>query len=171
MNQSSLSELNHFKWDDTSNNKSPIYKGGMTCYYLAHLGQSSQDSKKYLKKCRVTRGRYPSPLLGALNANLSKRLRTIKHFLAVPQTLATRGSDKYPQNPSHRITPSQSFNLWKLLTSWVDLKNPRGFSLVKKTPLQQTDNKVYFPNKLQIPRPEFASPTTTNQRTITPLPQ
>ena len=79
----------------------------MTCHYPAHLGQSSQDFKKSLKKCRVTRGKSPSPSLGALNINLSEGLRTIKHFLAMSQTLATRGNDKSPQNPSHRMTPSK----------------------------------------------------------------
>ena len=122
-------------------------QGDLTCHYPAHLGQSSQDSRKSLKKYGITRGRPPSPLLGALNANLGKVLCIIKHFLAVPQTLAIRGNDKSPQNPSHRMTPSQSFNLRKLLTSRIDLKNPRGFSPVKKTPLQKTDNMVYFPQQ------------------------
>ena len=66
-----------------------------------------------MKKCRATRGKSPSPSLGALNINLGEGLRTIKHFQAVPQTLAARGSDKYPQNPYHRMIPQQEFNLWK----------------------------------------------------------
>ena len=83
----------------------------MTCHYPAHLGKSSQDSKKSLKNCRVTKGRPPSPSLRALNINLSEGLRTIKHFLAMSQTLATRGNDKSPQSPSHRMIPQQEYNL------------------------------------------------------------
>ena len=124
--------------------KIPYKQGGMTCHYPAHLGQSSQNSKRNVD---YIRGRSPSESLGALNANPDRGLRTVKHFLEVPQTLATRGSDKSPQNPSHRMTPIQSFNLWKLFPNWVDLKNPRGFSPVKLPPLQQTGNNVYFPNK------------------------
>ena len=83
----------------------------MTYHYPAHLGQSSQDSKKSLKGCRVTRGKSPYASLGALNINPDKGLRIVKHFLEVPQTLATRGNDKSPQNPSHKMIPQQEFNL------------------------------------------------------------
>ena len=80
MNESSLSKQSQFKWDDTSNEKSPINKGGMACHYLEHLGKSSQDSKKSLKNCRVTRGKSPSPSLGELNVNPDKGLHTNKLF-------------------------------------------------------------------------------------------
>ena len=105
--------------------------GGMTCHYPAHLGQSNQDFQKSLKKCRVTRGKSPSLSLGALNINLGEGLHTSKHFQAVPQTLATRGSDKSPQNPSHRMIPQPEFNLWKHFPSWDNLKSPRRLSPTK----------------------------------------
>ena len=108
MNKNSLNEQNHLKWEDISKKHISYKKGGMACHCPTHLGQSNQDSKKSLKKCRITRGRSPSKSLGALNVNPNRGLRTIKHFLAVPQTLATMGSDKSPQNPSHRMTPSKS---------------------------------------------------------------
>ena len=103
----------------------------MSCHYPAHLGQSSQDSKKSLKNCRVTRGRFPSTSLGALNVKFDKGLHTVKHFQAMPQTLAARGRDKSPQNPSHRMIPQQEYNLWKPFPSWINLKNPRGLPPTK----------------------------------------
>ena len=60
-----------------------------------NLGQSNQDFKKSLN-CRITRGKSPSPTLGALNVNPDKGLHTVKHFQAVPQALATRGIEKSP---------------------------------------------------------------------------
>ena len=77
MNGSSPSEQNHFEWDETYNDKYSINKGALHVTIQAHLGKSSQDSKKSLKKYRITRGRSPSPLLGALNANPNKGLCTI----------------------------------------------------------------------------------------------
>ena len=119
----------HFHWQIS------YQQGGMTCHYPAHLRKSGQDSKKSLKNYRVTRGKSPSPSLGALNINLSEGLRTIKHFLAVSQTLATRGNDKSPQNPSHRMIPQQEYNLWPPFPSWINLKNPRGLPPTKMSPL------------------------------------
>ena len=57
----------------------------MTCHYLAHLGQSSQDSKKSLKKCRVTKGKSPSPSPGAWDMNSNNESCMIKHLLVVWQ--------------------------------------------------------------------------------------
>ena len=98
MNENSLSEQNHFKWDDTSFAKISYQKG--TWHGIVQLTWGSPDFKKSLKvqltwgspvkisrnlsKCRLTMGKSPSPLLGALNVNPNKGLHTVEHFLEKP---------------------------------------------------------------------------------------
>ena len=123
MNESSLSEQNHFKWDDTSiakisyqhrgHNMALSNKPGAVqsrfqeiSQSLVNLGQSSQDFKKTLN-CRVARGKSPSPSLGTLNVNPNKGLHTVQHLILGAMT-----------NLSKILLKRNSRILEKFITFW-----------------------------------------------------
>ena len=137
MNESSLSEQNQFKKDDTTNVTIQLTWG------------SPVKISRNISICRVTWGKSPSLSLGELNVNFSKGLHTVQYLLAVPQTLATRGSDKSRQNTSHRMIPYPYFQSLKTFSTESTSRILEDFCQWKRRVSNRSRNRVYFPNKQQ----------------------